>query len=152
MESTTHLAYFDMTTGLIEGWQHFADDLRSDNPLLAPARWIEALARAGFARRALGRRTAALADAIGQHVIVARAPGDAAAAAWSLPRGCDVAEMHADRAGTTASCGSHGAGCDGLQQAVPAERLDLLRELVRPTRDAACCGSMPARRPRATIG
>ena len=43
VESTTHLAWFDMTTGLIEGWQHFADDLRGDNPLLPPPTWIEAL-------------------------------------------------------------------------------------------------------------
>ena len=37
-----------MTTGLIEGWQHFADDLRTDEPLLAVGAWVEALADAGF--------------------------------------------------------------------------------------------------------
>ena len=45
VESTTHLAYFDITTGLIEGWQHFADDLRGDNPLLPPEGWVAALRR-----------------------------------------------------------------------------------------------------------
>ena len=48
IESTTHFTWFDMTTGLIEGWQHFADDLRSDNPLLAADKWVEALLDAGF--------------------------------------------------------------------------------------------------------
>ena len=48
VESTTHFAWFDMTTGLIEGWQHFADDLRTDNPLLSAAKWVEALRGAGF--------------------------------------------------------------------------------------------------------
>ena len=48
VESTTHFAWFDMTTGLIEGWQHFADDLRTEQPLLAPETWVEALADAGF--------------------------------------------------------------------------------------------------------
>ena len=37
VESTVHLAYFDMTTGLIEGWQHFADDLRTRQPAVVGA-------------------------------------------------------------------------------------------------------------------
>ncbi len=44
-----HLDWFDMTTGLIEGWQHLQDDLRADNPLLPPATWLRALNDAGFA-------------------------------------------------------------------------------------------------------
>ena len=32
-----------MTIGLFEGWQHFADDLRSDNPLLPSETWIRVL-------------------------------------------------------------------------------------------------------------
>jgi SAM-dependent methyltransferase len=33
-ESTCHFAWLDMTIGLFEGWQHFSDDLRIDNPLI----------------------------------------------------------------------------------------------------------------------
>ena len=46
VESTDHFAFFDITTGLIEGWQHFADDLRGDNPLLAPEAWTRSAAGA----------------------------------------------------------------------------------------------------------
>ena len=48
VESTDHFAFFDITTGLIEGWQLFEDDLRGDNPLLGAERWTEALQTAGF--------------------------------------------------------------------------------------------------------
>jgi acyl transferase domain-containing protein/SAM-dependent methyltransferase len=80
VESTTHLDWFDMTTGLIEGWQHFADDLRTDNPLLPAATWIEALNAAGFADAAAWPAAGSVAETLGQHVIVARVSGEAAAA------------------------------------------------------------------------
>ena len=38
VEATRHHGWFDFTTGLIEGWQHFADELRGDHPLLTPER------------------------------------------------------------------------------------------------------------------
>ena len=74
VESTVHLDYFDMTTGLIEGWQHFADDLRGDNPLLAPEAWIEALRAAGMSEARAWPERGSLPDVFGQHVIVASAP------------------------------------------------------------------------------
>ncbi len=37
---STAPAWFDMTTGLIEGWQRFDDGLRGDNPLLEPEQWM----------------------------------------------------------------------------------------------------------------
>jgi acyl transferase domain-containing protein/SAM-dependent methyltransferase len=131
VESTTHLAYFDMTTGLIEGWQHFADDLRTDNPLLTPPAWIGALAQAGFAEARAWPPEGSLADSIALHVIVARAPGDAAAgavAAGVAPvASADIAPVARDDAS-----GSK-AWLQRLEQAVPAERLDLMREMVCST-------------------
>jgi SAM-dependent methyltransferase len=56
VESTVHLDWFDMTTGLIEGWQHFADDLRTDNPLLAPETWVRAFSRESRVRSPVRRR------------------------------------------------------------------------------------------------
>ena len=44
-----------MSTGLIEGWQHFLDDLRLDNPLLSSPAWVLALGDAGFVYLGHGR-------------------------------------------------------------------------------------------------
>ena len=87
VESTVHLDFFDVTTGLIEGWQAFTDDLRTDNPLLPPAAWTEALYTAGFAIAQAWPARDSVAEAMGQHVIVARSPGamHAVSAARSLP-------------------------------------------------------------------
>jgi acyl transferase domain-containing protein/SAM-dependent methyltransferase len=76
VESTTHLAWFDMTTGLIEGWQHFTDDLRTDNPLLPPETWIRALQEEGFEAADAWPRAGSAASALGQHLILARLPGE----------------------------------------------------------------------------
>ena len=83
VESTVHFDFFDVTTGLIEGWQAFADDLRTDNPLLAPDEWTGAMLAAGFASAQAWPHRESLATALGQHVIVARTPGDVAAATQS---------------------------------------------------------------------
>ncbi|HSI39299.1 MAG TPA: beta-ketoacyl synthase N-terminal-like domain-containing protein [Xanthobacteraceae bacterium] len=72
VESTVHLDWFDMTTGLIEGWQHFADDLRTDDPLLPAATWVEALRVAGFQEARAFPGTDTPAQQLGQHVLVAR--------------------------------------------------------------------------------
>jgi len=76
VESTTHLAWFDMTTGLIEGWQHFTDDLRTDNPLLPPETWIMALHEEGFEAADAWPSAGSAASVLGQHLIVARLPGE----------------------------------------------------------------------------
>ncbi len=76
LESTTHLAWFDMTTGLMDGWQHFTDDLRGDHPLLAATRWIEVLRDVGFVAAEAWPRADSAATHLGQHVVIARAPGD----------------------------------------------------------------------------
>ncbi len=76
VESTEHLDWFDMSTGLIEGWQHFEDDLRGDNPLLEPAQWRGALGAAGFAAVVVAPEDDSPASAGGQRVILARKPGE----------------------------------------------------------------------------
>ena len=76
IESTTHFAWFDMTTGLIDGWQHFADDLRTEQPLLAAGAWVEALADAGFEQSDFWPAEDSPARHLGQHVLVARVAGD----------------------------------------------------------------------------
>jgi SAM-dependent methyltransferase len=51
-EVTSHFTWFDITTGLIEGWGLHEDAWRQDNPLLSPEQWQAALRAAGFAQTA----------------------------------------------------------------------------------------------------
>jgi acyl transferase domain-containing protein/SAM-dependent methyltransferase len=74
VEVTRHHGWFDFTTGLIEGWQHFTDDLRRDHPLLSPARWQAALSERGFAEVVAVPEKDSPAEVFGQHVILARTP------------------------------------------------------------------------------
>ena len=127
LESTVHLDWFDMTTGLIEGWQSFADDLRTDNPLLASDAWIAALEQAGFEMASAWPRADCAASVLAQHVIVARAAGEIA--------GTSTQQLsHTVTDSTTASAPEEVERGDWrqlLSQALPAERLDMLQELVR---------------------
>jgi acyl transferase domain-containing protein len=123
IESTTHLAYFDMTTGLIEGWQHFADDFRDNNPLLPPQTWVALLGEANFEDASAWPPRGAAGEALGQHVILARAPGETLFAASSEAG----AAANAAPATHTMIPGRRAE----LEAMNPAERLDLLRELVR---------------------
>ena len=75
IESTIHFDWFDMSTGLIEGWQHFLDDLRVDNPLLNAATWVSALADAGFVETGAWPPSGTAADHLGLHVLAARVSG-----------------------------------------------------------------------------
>ncbi|MEP7211101.1 MAG: methyltransferase [Alphaproteobacteria bacterium] len=123
VESTTHLAYFDMTTGLIEGWQHFADDLRGDNPLLPPEIWIAQLGEADFEGASAWPPRGALAESLGQHVIIGRTPGETP---FAVPHDLSVS-LHSAPV-VLAAVSSRRAEFDAAN---PAEQLDLLRELVR---------------------
>ena len=127
VESTTHLPWFDMTTGLIEGWQHFADDLRGDNPLLPPARWLEALRDAGFDEAGAWPPAGSPAEALGQHVIVARVPGDAVGAAASAV----VADDAPQRSAAAAPAELAQAFRQRLLDAMAGERTELMRDFVR---------------------
>jgi acyl transferase domain-containing protein len=129
VESTVHLPWFDMSTGLIEGWQHFADDLRGDNPLLPPETWVQALRDAGFDAAGAWPEAGSAAGVLGQHVVVARAPGDAAAVvAGDLP--ADTA-AGAPASATDAAADRAQALRERVAAALPDERADILRDYVR---------------------
>ena len=72
IETTTHMPWFDVTTGLIEGWQSFADDDRRDHPLLDPGAWKSILADSGFAACGSYPAQDSPAACVGQHVILAQ--------------------------------------------------------------------------------
>jgi SAM-dependent methyltransferase/acyl carrier protein len=130
VESTVHLTYFDMTTGLIEGWQHFADDLRGDNPLLAPAVWVGALTDAGFAEARAWPGDGSAAALLGQHVIVARAPGEdvVTGIGQASAAGAPIVDPVADEPPAGAPTESWR---QRLDSAMHVDRMELLRDLVR---------------------
>ncbi|HEX4310701.1 MAG TPA: beta-ketoacyl synthase N-terminal-like domain-containing protein [Acidobacteriaceae bacterium] len=72
LETTTHQACFDMSIGLIEGWQHFEDSERADHPLLDAATWCEQLRRSGFEAPTFIPESGSPAAWIGQHILLAR--------------------------------------------------------------------------------
>jgi hypothetical protein len=125
IECTTHFDWFDISTGLIEGWQHFEDDLRTDNPLLSTDVWIEAFKEAGFVVAGAWPRAGTAADNVGMHVLAARAPGTLVpTTVVSRP----AAEMQASDPEQVAP---RDDALRRITAAVPSERLDLLREFVR---------------------
>ena len=71
LETTQDLTWHNITTGLIEGWQKSADDLRADTPLLGAEEWISALRQAGFKQVISVPETESPAGDIGLHVILA---------------------------------------------------------------------------------
>jgi acyl transferase domain-containing protein/SAM-dependent methyltransferase len=73
-EVTRELAWYDITTGLIEGWQRFEDRWRTDSPILSPERWLEVLESKGFEEVEVLPQKGSVAEVLGQHVIIARAP------------------------------------------------------------------------------
>jgi malonyl CoA-acyl carrier protein transacylase len=77
-EVTDHLAWYDITTGLIEGWQRFDDDLRDDQPLLDAPTWERALAEHGYTAVAAWPAAGSAPAVLGQHVIAALNPAGAA--------------------------------------------------------------------------
>jgi acyl transferase domain-containing protein/SAM-dependent methyltransferase len=134
IESTEHLAWFDISTGLIEGWQRFADDLRDDNPLLPPATWLAALRDAGFDRTGAWPPEGSAAAELGQRVIAARLAGEAVAA----PSLCNDVALDVDAGADRNAIDAHDTALAPpheftacVMQALPDERLDLLRDFVR---------------------
>jgi acyl transferase domain-containing protein/phospholipid N-methyltransferase len=127
IESTTHFAWFDITTGLIEGWRHFADDLRNNSPLLGRDQWIEALSASGFEAALAWPASGSPAEHLGQHVLSARVPGTFAAASDVSVDARDVSPP----ATVLAETMNAGTFRQRAIDALPAERSDLLREFVR---------------------
>lgn len=70
-EVTEYLSWFDITTGLIEGWQLFEDGLRDDHPLLPSTVWTSCLEQGGFTRVMAFPESGSPAEILGQHVFVA---------------------------------------------------------------------------------
>jgi len=124
-EATTHLPWFDVTTGLIEGWQRFDESARDDSPLLSAADWRGALERAGFDAVVALPESGSPAEILGQHVVIARTPGEAQPAAA-------VVSPRIERASVGSPAGTPVAAetARRLREALPADRSRLAVEFV----------------------
>jgi acyl transferase domain-containing protein/SAM-dependent methyltransferase len=132
VESTVHFAWFDMTTGLIEGWQQFADDLRTDNPLLPPHQWLTAMRDAGFEDALALPGTGSPAAELGQHLIMARAPGELVDSA--VPTAAAGGNVIASTpSGVSAAVPAEVAVAfrQRILATLPADRVEMLRDFVR---------------------
>jgi SAM-dependent methyltransferase len=84
LEATQNLAWHEITTALIEGWQKSEDELRGGLPLISPVEWITAFENAGFESVIQAPEPGSPAESIGLHVLLARAPGGETAANASV--------------------------------------------------------------------
>ncbi|CAN5266541.1 hypothetical protein BH10PSE10_BH10PSE10_21120 [soil metagenome] len=127
VESTTSFAWFDFTTGLIEGWRKHDDGLRTDGPLLTPEIWDAALRAAGFDDAGFWPRRGSPAETLGQHLILARAPGEFSAATQ--------AELSIDENKTDSASARTAVAVPSIAEdllAAPAgEQMDIMRDFVR---------------------
>ena len=124
-ETTDYLSWFDVTTGLIEGWQRFEDGLRDEHPLLSSEVWSSLLQEAGFEHVAAFPEAESPAAILGQRVFVARV----AASKTSLRNSPAIAvHSHGSRRGE-AQPGA--VDLTALTQLAPKQRHENLVELVR---------------------
>ena len=80
LEVTNPPAWFDISIGLIEGWQRFNDEVRSDGPLISESKWQELLLNHGFQDVVSIPEDGVVTDILGIHILLARAPSDAVVA------------------------------------------------------------------------
>ncbi|MGC1782801.1 MAG: methyltransferase, partial [Acidobacteriaceae bacterium] len=77
LETTAELAWHEITTGLIEGWQKSEDELRGDRALMGVDEWSSALRKAGFEEVVSVPEADSLASDLPLRVILARGPSRA---------------------------------------------------------------------------
>src|SRR5690606_11945085 len=107
------------------------DDWRQGNPLLTPAKWQEALLAHGFTAVQFWPPAGAAAEILGVHIILAQAP--AATAGDERYQEAPALSPVSERPVVQATNGTSSATAllAELQDALPAEQLDLLVDYVR---------------------
>jgi SAM-dependent methyltransferase/acyl carrier protein len=130
-EVTTYLPWFDITTGLIEGWQLFEDGLRDEHPLLPSTQWTDLLTEVEFEHVIAFPEVGSPAEVLGQHVILAQVRGQPVRRAWTAVS--SAAGVDTDATAPFDVVGDRGPD-DLLQQlevAPASDRREMLIALVR---------------------
>jgi acyl transferase domain-containing protein/SAM-dependent methyltransferase len=136
VEVTRHHGWFDITTGMIEGWQHFADVRRRNHPLLAPEQWRAVLEENGFSDVIIFPEIGSPAEVLGQHVILAHS---AASVDQNSAETCSsISVSRAERVMDAAPASSGPVSDESirefrrhLESALPDEQEELMNEYVR---------------------
>jgi SAM-dependent methyltransferase/acyl carrier protein len=132
MEWTTHHSCFDMTIGLIEGWQHFEDDIRQEHPLLHTEQWRSVLEASGFSSMVALPEVASPASAIGEHVLIARSPEVDQIEPYVFSQNFVAEEWRSHESMQAESIGEHDAA-GRLRALSPNDREQAVLDLVRTT-------------------
>ena len=128
-EVTEPLSWFDVTTGLIEGWGQFKDGLRTETPLISAPEWMKVLQTAGFSRTAYFPEAGAPASILGSNILMAQSslektfPGEEASSS-------SVAALE-ERSKQPGGKPEQDTRVDLLLAALPSERKELIIDYVR---------------------
>jgi SAM-dependent methyltransferase len=129
-EVTRDFEWFEMSLGLIEGWQHHSDPLRTDSPLLSAPRWNELLRSRGFENVRTLPEASSRAQVLGHHIIIA-GKSVAAAAAGSARSWVAAAAPVSVRENEPAVPPVAESLRSRLQKMTPDEQRKELRQVVR---------------------
>jgi 3-oxoacyl-(acyl-carrier-protein) synthase/SAM-dependent methyltransferase len=129
-EVTNHLAWFEMSVGLIEGWGRFEDGIRGEDPLLKPDQWKRALMQAGFCAAESFPRMGAQAEVLGHHILMAQVPGEGGSGSVCGADFPNVAKSEEIRSVNPKDEGSQSL-LGQLKDANEEERVDILVGYVR---------------------
>lgn len=138
IETTVHQVCFDMSIGLIEGWQHFEDAERADHPLLDPDRWRAVLEESGFEHAMAVPTDDSLASAVGLHVILAQRDFGSAGNALRL-----AADEHAHRSAAPVHANGSLPAATEWHALSPTGRSELIGRIVRTTICQVCRLEIP---------
>lgn len=127
-ETTGHPDWFDISIGLIEGWNLHEDPRRKEHPLLDRAAWEETLTDNGFDAVQVFPENPALEPSLFNAVVVARTPGSPDSARRFMPA---EASSHEGESVVEEAPAQSDSFLKELREALPIERHERLVWRVR---------------------